>query len=98
MLKDDLGRLPHLNLKIYAAIFTSICLVLRKPAAVSSSSKPAAERLAAIDIVLAAARSVRPEELLPKRSVPRRAVARLAQALRGARYRCEEWFLDYAKY
>jgi SAM-dependent methyltransferase len=102
MLRDDLARLPHLNLKIYAAIFTSLCLIFRKPGSAAGDGQAPgtafADRLRAIDAALAAAARLSPETVLPQRRCARRLAARSAQALRGARYRLEERLCDYRSY
>jgi SAM-dependent methyltransferase len=98
MLRDDCNQLPHLNLKIYASIFTSACIVLRKPGKDPSPSVPVSDRLAAVEEIVLRAQKISPENLLPPCSLFDRVFARVRGRIRGIKYRLQERCLDFRKF
>ena len=96
MLRGDVTRLPHVNLKVYAAIFTSVCFVLRKKESRSQPALPVAQRVAAVQEALTRSRALADRDVLPPPTAAERARAYIARKVRGARYRLEERFCAFA--
>lgn len=86
MRRDDLSEVPHLNLKVFASVFTSVSLVLRKPGN-TEMRVPFSKKLDTLKQHLAARRES--EGLFPTQSSFSR---NLSWRARSLWYRFEEWF------
>lgn len=89
---DKLDVVPHINLKLFGSVFTSISITLQKPGK-SGGRSPLAERVAALDRQCTQLREDHHPKLTANTSAISKTVERIARKCRGVRYRIEELFI-----